>query len=149
MAEAGTLDSIRVLILVDMVADRALNLSVDLGSAPELREILAEVAEAQGRADLIDPEASLHLIDDHTPFVRRGVTQVLSVIDFQFGGPHSPGPLWHTARDDLDAVSEASLNSVGELVVQTYRRITTRLSEHAQRVQRAQGARRAQRASGR
>jgi hypothetical protein len=80
---------------------------------------------------LIDTKATLRVVDDHTPFVERGVREVLAVIDFQFGARRSPGPLWHTLGDNPDAVSQESLNSVGRLVVQALKRIEKRLLERA------------------
>ena len=52
--------------------------------------------------------------------MQLGVENVLALIDFQFGDRSTPGPFWHTARDDLAAVSADSLNSVGQLLVETY-----------------------------
>ncbi len=131
MAGEGTLESIGALVLVDMVADRDLNLAIDRNSSPALRAILSEQAQALGLGELIDPRATLHLVDDHTPFVERGVEEVLALIDFQFGARRTPGPYWHTLRDNPDAVSEESLNSVGRLVVQTLEEIEQRLLERA------------------
>ena len=88
-------------------------------------------AEALGLEELIDPEATLHVVDDHTPFVVSGVEEVLAVIDFQFGARRTPGPYWHTVRDNTSAVSAESLNSVGRLVVQTVVRIEKRLLQRA------------------
>ena len=131
MKQDGTFAGLRALVLVDMVADRDLNLSIDLGSDPSLRAIVREEAKRLGLESIIDPDATLRLVDDHTPFLRQGLREVISFIDFQFGGPYSPGPYWHTARDNLGAVSQESLNRVGLLVVQTLKRIEARLQERA------------------
>jgi glutaminyl-peptide cyclotransferase len=121
MRQDGSLAQVRSVILVDMVGDRDLNLVVDLGSSPLLREIFTREARALGRGEIIDPNAIMAVVDDHTPFAQRGVEHVLAVIDFQFGARVSPGPLWHTAGDDLGAVSAASLNSVGSVLVEAVR----------------------------
>jgi Zn-dependent M28 family amino/carboxypeptidase len=92
---------------------------------------MLEEAERLGLRDAIDRTSMLQLVDDHTPFTREGLREVIAFIDFQFGGPHSPGPYWHTARDNLDSVSQESLNSVGRLVVQTLRRMEAHLLERA------------------
>jgi glutaminyl-peptide cyclotransferase len=123
MRDQGTLQSVRAFILVDMVADRDLNLAHDLGSDPRLRALLAEEAARLGLDGILDPSVKLALVDDHTPFVKLGMERVLAIIDFQFGARRMPGPYWHTERDDLSAVSALSLNSVGRLVVETFRRI--------------------------
>ena len=123
MAQDGSLAQLRSVILVDMVGDRDLNLVVDLGSSPLLRELFAREAQKLGRGDLVDDKARMGVIDDHSPFASRGVEHVLALIDFQFGARVSPGPLWHTAGDDLDAVSAASLNSLGGVLVEAVRAI--------------------------
>ena len=121
LVEEGRLGKIRALLLVDMVADRDLNLSIDSGSAPWLRNLLQQ--EAQRLApDMVDPGAAVRLVDDHTPFREVGLADVLAIIDFQFGARSTPGPLWHTAGEDLSAVSQESLNRVGRLLVQILER---------------------------
>ena len=85
--------------------------------------MFAREAQRLGHGDLVDEQATMSVIDDHSPFVSRGVEQVLALIDFQFGARVSPGPLWHTAGDDLGSVSAASLNSVGGVLVETVRAI--------------------------
>jgi hypothetical protein len=123
MRDEGTLQSIRAFILVDMVADRDLNLAHDLGSDPRLRALLNEEAARLELRGILDPSVKLTLVDDHSPFLALGMTRVLALIDFQFGARRMPGPYWHTERDDLAAVSATSLNRVGRLVVELVRRI--------------------------
>jgi hypothetical protein len=50
------------------------------------------------------------VVDDHTPFLRRGVPAI-DLIDFTF-------PCWHRPCDDLSAVSARSLDRAGETVTQ-------------------------------
>jgi hypothetical protein len=88
-----------------------------------LRGIFVREAEKLGYGGLIDEDAMMGVVDDHSPFHARGVEEVLALIDFQFGARVSPGPLWHTAGDDLAAVSAASLNSVGRVLVEAVRAI--------------------------
>jgi Zn-dependent M28 family amino/carboxypeptidase len=116
MADDGSLAEVRALVLVDMVADADLILTPDLGDAPRLAGLLREVARERGLEAALDPRAALPIVDDHTPFAEAGV-DTLALIDFQFGARRTPGPLWHTARDDLAAVSEASLNTSGQLAI--------------------------------
>lgn len=130
MQRSGELDRLGALIVVDMVADRDLNLTPDATSSSELRALLVEAAERLDDADLIDPRART-IIDDHTPFLERGLEDVLLVIDFQFGARITPGPYWHTTRDDLDAVSAASLNRAGRLVVELLAGVERRLQARA------------------
>jgi len=118
LAETGELAQIAAFLLVDMVADRDLNLTPDRGSASWLQQALQQAAD---RIDpgLIDRTASLFLVDDHTPFRDAGLKDVLAVIDLQFGARTTPGPSWHTEADHLESVSAESLNRVGRLVVET------------------------------
>jgi Zn-dependent M28 family amino/carboxypeptidase len=129
MESDGTLERVAAMIVVDMVADADLNLAVDLNSSPALRRVLRDSAERLGMASLIDASVPLRVTDDHTPFLRRGVSEVLAVIDFQYGARSSPGPLWHTSGDDLDKVSAESLNSAGRLLVETLHGVERRLVE--------------------
>jgi len=124
MQREGDLEKIRGFLLVDMVGDRDLGLTEDVNSTPALRQALAEEAERLGLEGVLGG-GSVALIDDHTPFQRLGVEPVLALIDFRFGGggESMPGPLWHTPGDDLSAVSAASLNSVGGLLVELLRRV--------------------------
>lgn len=123
MHDRDELERITAFVLVDMVGDRDLNLTPDVTSSPRLRAYVREEAQRLGLSSRIDTEAALHLIDDHTPFLEAGVEPVVALIDFQFGARRTPGPLWHTAEDDLGAVSAESLNSVGRLVVELLKRI--------------------------
>ncbi len=125
----GTLARVAALLLVDMVGDADLNLAVDLNSSLALRHVMRQAAEALDLASIIDASATLRLTDDHTPFLRKGVSEVLVLIDFQYGARQAPGPYWHTAADDLDKVSAESLNSAGRLLVETLQRAERRLVE--------------------
>lgn len=129
MQADGSFERIATLILVDMVADADLNLAVDLNSSPALRRMLGAASEALGLDSIIDTGVNIRLVDDHTPFQRRGLAATLAVIDFQYGGVGSPGAYWHTALDDLDKVSAESLNSVGRLLVETLQRVERGLIE--------------------
>ncbi len=128
MKRDGELEGVRALIVVDMVADRDLNRAIDRYSAPWLRELMREEAE-KIQPGLVDSRQVVALVDDHSPFLQRGVRNLLVIIDFQFGSRKTPGPLWHTAGDDLAAVSAESLNRVGGLLVQTLERVEKRLLE--------------------
>jgi len=123
MKQDGSLASVRSVVLVDMVGDEDLNLVLDIGSSPTLRGIFMREAQKLGYGGLVDEDAMMGVVDDHSPFQSRGVEQVLALIDFQFGARVSPGPLWHTAGDDLGAVSAESLNSVGRVLVEAVRAI--------------------------
>ncbi len=46
------------------------------------------------------------MIDDHTPFVQRGIPSI-DIIDFDY-------PYWHTIADTADKMSPVSLERVGQ-----------------------------------
>ena len=50
------------------------------------------------------------MLDDHIPFIERGVPAI-DLIDFDFD-------CWHRTCDDMSAVSEDSLDRVGETVME-------------------------------
>ena len=117
MEQDGSLARVRAVILVDMVGDKDQNLVFELGSSASLRELFAREARSLGEGELFDLASAMSVIDDHTPFQQRGVPEVLALIDFQFGARASPGPLWHSAGDDLASVSAASLGRIGAVLV--------------------------------
>jgi glutaminyl-peptide cyclotransferase len=120
----GALSRLRALVLVDMVGDSDLNLSWGADSAPELVAPWLELAQRRGVA----VEGPMALVDDHTPFVEAGVSRVLSLIDFHYGERASPGWRWHGRGDALEAVSAASLNSFGNLLVEWLARVEPQLA---------------------
>ena len=124
-AADGRLEQVRALIVVDMVGDRDLGLAHDLDSEPWLLRLALEEGESV-QPGLFDPAQTLRVVDDHTPFAELGVP-VLLLIDFRYGGRVTPGPLWHTAGDDVAAVAAVSLNRVGRLLVQTLERTEQKL----------------------
>ncbi len=129
MQADGSFERIAALIVVDMVADAELNLAVDLNSSPMLRRTLRAASETLGLESIIEGGVTIRLVDDHAPFRRRGLSEALAVIDFQYGGSESPGSYWHTDEDSVDKLSAESLNSVGRLVVETVQRVERGLLE--------------------
>lgn len=92
------------MILVDMIGDADLQVYYEATSTPALRESIWQTAAALGYRQFI-PEVKYSILDDHTPFLRRGIPAV-DLIDFDY--PH-----WHTVADTTDKVSAASLEAVG------------------------------------
>jgi glutaminyl-peptide cyclotransferase len=118
------LAQLRALVLVDMVGDSDLNVSWGADSSPELVSSWVELARARGVA----LEGPMALVDDHTPFVDAGVARVLSLIDFHYGERVSPGWRWHGRGDALEAVSAASLDRFGNLLVEWLARVEPQLA---------------------
>jgi len=116
--KAGTLKSIRALVLLDMIGDRNLNIRRESNSTPWLTDIVWNVARRLGhQASFINE--SMAVEDDHLPFLKAGVPAI-DIIDLDY-------PAWHTAQDTLDAVSARSLQIVGDVVVAALPEIEARL----------------------
>ena len=76
----------------------------------ELWGRLRAAARKVGAAAAFPDQVSGEVLDDHTPFLRRGVPAI-DLIDFTFD-------CWHKTCDDLSAVSARSLDYAGEAVTQ-------------------------------
>ena len=98
-------------IVVDMVGDADLRIPVEGYSLRQAPEVVDWVWK---RARRLSPQVfstnrGPFVYDDHMPLLQAGLPAV-DLIDFDY-------PYWHTARDDLDAVSAASLEAVGRVLL--------------------------------
>jgi len=104
----GTLASIKSLVLVDMIGDRDLRIRRDTNSTTWLTDMVWDAAKRL-QFDSVFIETPTRVEDDHVPFLAAGVPSV-DIIDLDY----EP---WHTAKDNLDAVSARSLQIVGDVVL--------------------------------
>jgi glutaminyl-peptide cyclotransferase len=112
VARAG--DSVRELVLLDYIAERrGLRFTREAGSDPDLWSALRAAARRAGVGRLFSGETSGQIIDDHTPFTEEGIPAI-DLIDFDY-------PQRDSVRDNLSAVSERSLDAVGEAVLELIR----------------------------
>jgi glutaminyl-peptide cyclotransferase len=111
---ARSLRGAEAMILVDLVGDRQLRVPRDVRADPQLWRRL-RAASAQVGASRNFPARTFEILDDHIPFARAGV-QTLPLVDFDFR-------CWHKECDDLSAVSRASLDTVGETLLELLRRL--------------------------
>jgi len=100
---------VKAVVLLDFVGDKDLELPREDGSSLRLWERLRAAAKQVGAGAAFPDETRGEILDDHTPFARRGV-KAIDLIDFDF-------PCWHETCDDLDVVSRRSLDRVGESVL--------------------------------
>ncbi len=112
---SGELDRMEAMILLDMVGDRDLTLTLPTDGDPRLIRLAYETAERLGFRDRLTSLGS-EVLDDHVPFADRGIPAI-DLIDFEFGTRPLANDLWHTEGDRLDAVSAASLETVGRLTL--------------------------------
>jgi Zn-dependent M28 family amino/carboxypeptidase len=92
-------------IVVDMIGDAGQQLYYERNSDQALSQEIWAVAGELGYQDYFIPEHRHTIIDDHIPFIERGIPAV-DIIDFDY-------PYWHTVEDTADKVSPESLERVG------------------------------------
>jgi glutaminyl-peptide cyclotransferase len=108
----GRLRQIRALVLVDMIADRHLDVLRESNSTPWLSDLVFKSARRLGYGRLFSG-GTFPVEDDHLPFLARGIPAV-DIIDLTpFGSYH------HTAQDSIDKCSPESLTAVGRVVLAT------------------------------
>jgi Zn-dependent M28 family amino/carboxypeptidase len=116
----GSLASVKAFVLVDMIADRDLQITREMNSTPWLAALVRDAAASQKLGSYF-AGPPLALEDDHLPFLRAGVPSV-DIIDFDF-------PAWHTAGDTLEVVSARSLQIVADVLLAALPRIESRLRQ--------------------
>lgn len=98
----------RFVVIVDMVGDAEQQLYWEQGSDAALKQAIWDLAAELGYAETFFPRPRHTLMDDHVPFLRRGIPAV-DIIDFDY-------PYWHTVADTADKVSPQSLERVGRVL---------------------------------
>jgi glutaminyl-peptide cyclotransferase len=105
---ASLQEPVAKMVLVDMVGDADQQLYWEVNSDSALRKQLWEIGLSLGYGKEFIAQPKHNLIDDHIPFLRRGIPAV-DIIDFDY-------PYWHTTEDTPDKVSPQSLERVGRVV---------------------------------
>jgi Zn-dependent M28 family amino/carboxypeptidase len=118
--KTGTLATLKALILVDMIADRAPRFLREANSTPWLTDVIWSAARKLGHGSIFVDE-STPIEDDHIPFLKAGV-DVVDIIDLDY-------PAWHTPADTLDQTSARTMQVVGDVVVAALAPIEARLSK--------------------
>jgi glutaminyl-peptide cyclotransferase len=117
--KAGTLSTLKALVLVDMIADRSPRFMRESNSTPWLTDIIWSTAQKMGHGSIF-VNASMPIEDDHIPFLGAGVAAT-DIIDLDYAP-------WHTAADTLEQTSARSMQVVGDVVVASLAPIEARLS---------------------
>lgn len=97
-------------IVVDMVGDKDLNLYYEGNSDPNIQQSIWVVAGKLGYDKIFIPQIKYYMIDDHTPFLQKGIPAV-DIIDFDY-------PYWHTINDTIDKVSPQNIQIVAQTLVE-------------------------------
>jgi Zn-dependent M28 family amino/carboxypeptidase len=101
-----------------MIGDRNLSLRRETRSTPWLTDLIwASARRLQLSRHFLDE--SMPIEDDHIPFLEAGVPAV-DLIDFDY-------PAWHTPADTLDQIAAASLQVVGDVLLDALPSIEARL----------------------
>jgi glutaminyl-peptide cyclotransferase len=101
---------LRAMILLDFVAEKGgMRIPREGSSDIGLWKRLRAAARKVGAQSAFPDEAVGVVLDDHTPFLRRGVPAI-DLIDFTFD-------CFHKTCDDMTAVSARALDLTGETVV--------------------------------
>jgi Zn-dependent M28 family amino/carboxypeptidase len=93
-------------IVIDMIGDKDLDLYWERNSNILLTQNIWSIAAQNGYAKQFIGQYKYSMIDDHTPFLERGIRAV-DIIDFDY-------PFWHTSGDTVDKVSPESLKAIGD-----------------------------------
>jgi Peptidase family M28 len=102
------------MVLLDYVGNKGLKLPREGSSSIELWNRLRSAARRVGAQRFFPDYSSDDIVDDHSPFLRAGVPAV-DLIDWRYHG--------HSLSDGLDKLSPASLDAVGETVVELATRL--------------------------
>ena len=96
-------------VVVDMIGDADLNIYREKNSDQPYTDEIWQAAAELGYAEQFINEPKFSMLDDHTPFLEKGIRAV-DIIDFDY-------PAWHTTGDTADKVSAESLQAVGDTVL--------------------------------
>jgi glutaminyl-peptide cyclotransferase len=99
----------QAVVIVDMIGDADLNIYLEKNSNKEIRAEIWSTAASLGYGDKFINEEKFSMLDDHTPFLEKGIPAV-DIIDFDY-------PYWHTTQDTPDKVSAESLKAVGDTLL--------------------------------
>jgi glutaminyl-peptide cyclotransferase len=115
MAQSLRPDEIpRYVVVVDMIGDADQQLYWEQFSDAALRKEIWALAEELGYRDVFTPTVHYPIVDDHVPFLNRGIPAVDMIdIDYLY---------WHTVADTADKVSPQSLERVGRVLEEMVRR---------------------------
>ncbi len=93
-------------VIIDMIGDADLNVYQERNSDPQLTQQIWQAAADLGYAQQIIPQPKYQMLDDHIPFLQKGIPAV-DMIDFDY-------KYWHTTQDTPDKVSPISMKIIGE-----------------------------------
>lgn len=108
-------------ILLDMVGDKDAVFMKEAGSveyAPDIVNLIWDIA-ASVDAGVFAPRGGESIYDDHIPLNQAGIKTV-DIIDAELVGADTPVErrnYWHSDRDNMDNISQSTLQQVGNVLV--------------------------------
>jgi Zn-dependent M28 family amino/carboxypeptidase len=120
-SEDGTASKVKAFLLLDMIGDKNLDMDRDINSTPWLVEVVHRAAQRTGHASDFSDRTN-EIEDDHLPFRAVGIP-VVDLIDLNYGFNNL---YHHTTQDTPDKCSATSLQSVGDIVMESIRALNTR-----------------------
>lgn len=102
-------------IVLDFIGNRGLRLPRETGSDQALWQRLRAAAAKVGEASVFPDVTRSEILDDHTPFARRGIPAI-DLIDFDY-------PCWQKRCDTMRQVSPRSIDAAGESVLELVREL--------------------------
>jgi glutaminyl-peptide cyclotransferase len=96
-------------VILDMIGDKDLGIYQEKNSDVQVTQEIWDTAIKLGYGSYFISELKYRIIDDHLPFIEKGITAV-DIIDFDY-------PYWHTTMDTPDKVSAESLKIVGDTIL--------------------------------
>jgi hypothetical protein len=109
---AGRVDR---MVLLDFVGEKDLSIPREEYSSRGLWRKLRRASDRAGTPETFPAGTRGGILDDHIPFRQRGVPAI-DLIDFDFD-------CWHKLCDDMSAVSEDSVDRVGETMMELLPRL--------------------------
>ena len=120
-SEDGTAAKIKAFLLLDMIGDKDLDMDRETNSTPWLADVVYRAAQRVGQASHFS-DRHTDIQDDHLPFKAVGIP-VYDLIDLDYGFDNL---YHHTTQDTPDKCSAASLQIVGDIVMESIRALNTR-----------------------
>jgi hypothetical protein len=120
-SEDGTAAKIKAFLLLDMIGDKDLDVDRETNSTPWLLDVVYRAAQRVGQQSHFYARSNA-IQDDHLPFRDVGIP-VADIIDLDYGFENL---YHHTTQDTPDKCSPASLQIVGDVVMESIRALNTR-----------------------
>ena len=126
LSEKNEKETVRAMILLDMMGYTKLELGRDTMSTRWLQDIIWQTGRELGYSNIfVDRDEGVGG-DDHEPFLRVGIDSV-DLIQL------NSYPYWHTPEDTIDKISAQSMKIVGDTVLASLPRIAARESQEQKR----------------